>query len=123
MIDDDKTKTTSATATEWHGATAEEHRAAVSHALKLRPWEKRPGKADEMTPGETLFYVVSPHSDEPFLRGVLSMVVQELWAMYEEQDDKAAAYGVLDTIGMIARRLEVAVELDQRFEKEARRGR
>ena len=77
MIDDDETKTTSA-AIEWHGATDEEHRAAVSHALKLRPWENRPGKADEMTPGEMLFYVLSPHSDEPFLRGVLAMVVQEL---------------------------------------------
>ena len=43
--------------------------------------------------------------------------------MYEEGDVKAAASGVLDTIGMIARRLEVAVELDQRFESEARRGR
>ena len=81
--------------------------------------ERRPSRDNEMTLGELLYECLTTHSDEPFARGVLRTVASELWTLWDEHagDYDERHKGLVDTLGMIARRCEVAATLDERLEE------
>jgi hypothetical protein len=105
---------------EWHGATQAEFDAATKLVLQVR--ENRPKRDHEMTLGEMLCECLTHFSDEPFARSVLRTVAAELWTLWDDHagDNDERHRGLVDTLGMIARRCEIAATLDARLEESAR---